>query len=461
MDKKERHQQFVTGFAGGPVQETYAVSAVIVLSVVVQYYVSQVLPDSASKYLCDFIFNWLVVLASVTFYANHLYLLAGILLATLILATIAKPRGPTSKSKSTEQKEKKNEKEKKQTKQAKEPKEAKGPLVTYRPFLTNYRSAMMVLTMTSILAVDFTAFPRRFAKTETWGTSLMDLGVGSFVFSLGIVSSRKELKSGNSMLPFLSELRISINHTLKVFALGIIRLVSVKALDYQEHESEYGVHWNFFFTLSLLPIAFTLVRRLNFPVRLSYTIKGLLIALSHEIVLKNTGLMEWTLTSPRVNLLSQNKEGLVSFVGYLAIFTFGYSLGLHILNAKTQFKEIITQCAIWAVLAQIAMYVLRIATEPSRRLANLPYVAWVVAFNAGFVAILAIIEKVTDSKPSESYVAVNKFGETMFVLSNVGTGLVNMAVDTVSLDRYGTMTVLTAYLATLMASAFIQVKYRS
>lgn len=445
MDKKERHQQFVTGFAGGPVSETYGVSAVIVLSMIVQHHVAQVLPDSASRYLCDLIFNWLVVLASVTFYANQLLLLASILLATLVLAIAAKPRRTTAPPKA----------------KGKAEKEPKGITATYRPFLTNYRSAMMVLTMTSILAVDFTAFPRRFAKTETWGTSLMDLGVGSFVFSLGIVSSRKELKSANKTLPFWSELRISINHTLKVFALGVIRLVSVKALDYQEHESEYGVHWNFFFTLSLLPISFTFVRRLNFPVRLSYTTRGLLIALTHEIVLKNTGLMEWTLTAPRLGLLSQNKEGIVSFVGYLAIFTFGYSLGLTILNAKTQFKEIISQCALWAGLAQIALLVLRIATEPSRRMANLPYIAWVVAFNAGFVAILAIVEKYAGLAPSKSYVAVNKFGETMFVLSNVGTGLVNMAVDTVSLQRIGTVVVLTTYLATLMAISLIQVKYRS
>lgn len=41
------------------------------------------------------------------------------------------------------------------------------------PFLSVYRAHMMVMTVHSILAVDFPIFPRWLGKTETFGTSLV------------------------------------------------------------------------------------------------------------------------------------------------------------------------------------------------------------------------------------------------------------------------------------------------
>ena len=46
------------------------------------------------------------------------------------------------------------------------------------PFLTTYRSSLLFLTCFAILAVDFHIFPRYFAKTETFGWSL----VGGIIF---------------------------------------------------------------------------------------------------------------------------------------------------------------------------------------------------------------------------------------------------------------------------------------
>ena len=40
---------------------------------------------------------------------------------------------------------------------------------------------------------------------------------------------------------------------------GLARLCSVKTLDYQEHASEYGVHWNFFLTVAAVATVTALV----------------------------------------------------------------------------------------------------------------------------------------------------------------------------------------------------------
>lgn len=112
------------------------------------------------------------------------------------------------------------------------------------PFLSVYRAHMMIMTIHCILAVDFPIFPRWLGKCEDFGTSLvscrrtylsdradtiqMDVGVGSFVFSLGIVSTQiytKERKSSMSLVH-------SAKKALPVLALGMIRVIMVKGVEY-------------------------------------------------------------------------------------------------------------------------------------------------------------------------------------------------------------------------------------
>ena len=57
-----------------------------------------------------------------------------------------------------------------------------------RPYLTNWRANVNVAAAISILAVDFVIFPRRYCKAETYGSGLMDIGVGAFVMSNAVVA---------------------------------------------------------------------------------------------------------------------------------------------------------------------------------------------------------------------------------------------------------------------------------
>ena len=63
------------------------------------------------------------------------------------------------------------------------------PMQGKRPFITSFRAYVNIAGAISILAVDFQVFPRRFAKAETYGTGLMDVGVGAYVISNAIVSA--------------------------------------------------------------------------------------------------------------------------------------------------------------------------------------------------------------------------------------------------------------------------------
>jgi phosphatidylinositol glycan class W len=189
-------------------------------------------------------------------------------------------------------------------------------------YVTIYRAYLQILTVIAILAVDFHIFPRKYAKTESYGYSLMDIGVGSFVFSQGLVFGPRLYKTTH----FLHVLR----SVFIVLAIGFARMYFTKTLEYNEHVSEYGVHWNFFFTLGFLPLfVFSLSRVLLI---VDATVIAAILMIGYEYVLQN-GLEDYIMNAPRIDLLSMNREGVFSFVGTvsLGIHTHSNRVPLHIL----------------------------------------------------------------------------------------------------------------------------------
>ena len=355
-----------------------------------------------------------------------------------------------------------------------------------KPFLTAYRGCMMVSTCVAILAVDFRLFPRRFAKVETWGTSLMDLGVGSFVFASGVVAARPVLKERllGRATPLPRRLAYSARHSAPLLVLGLVRLLSVKGLDYAEHVSEYGVHWNFFFTLGLLP-PFVAASQAALKVVPSHAALSLLVAGAYEALLDRTGLKAFVLTAPRTDLVSMNREGICSFLGYLAIFLAGQDLGMLVIPRKikpgssaspvAQRNTLLAMLALWAG-AWTGLYWLStsysygLGLSVSRRLANLPYVLWVAAFNSAQVLAFCCVDTIffpssyhaADAKAEkEAYEvgtsrvlrAFNRNGLAVFLLANLLTGLVNMTLRTLEATPVAAMGILLAYAATVTGAA--------
>ncbi|WFD44841.1 Glucosaminyl phosphatidylinositol (GlcN-PI) nositol acylation protein [Malassezia psittaci] len=243
--------------------------------------------------------------------------------------------------------------------------------------LTIYRTYLMILTVLCILAVDFPVFPRAFAKCETWGTSLMDLGVGSFVFSHATVSRRKQPAG---------DIYRTLRRTLPLWVLGLARVVMVKGTEYPEHVSEYGVHWNFFLTLGII---IPLLDGIQVALSSLYMVWGLLLGLTHEMLLCTTELSAWAIADVRDphSLISLNKEGIVSLPGYFAIALCGLDVA-----ATVQSNQVISGLAWRTISYWISYSLLRVSGwDVSRRLANMPYVLWTAAFNTLFLLGFAIL----------------------------------------------------------------------
>ncbi|KAG7826613.1 hypothetical protein KL920_005391 [Ogataea angusta] len=487
---KERKEHFVTGLTGGSTIDIYGVTSVSIVSYLVWSILKRktsVFSDSndVQAIVLEFFINWVLLLLSVTCYCDNVGTLITASIAPLFLVVFKRTKDS-------------NEKEIKINVNTLSSKQFT-PFITY---VTVYRAQMMIITCICILSVDFHVFPRRFAKVETWGTSLMDLGVGSFVFSMGLVSAKQTIKQRfDSNYSYVNNLINSIRNSIPILILGVIRLTSVKVLDYQEHITEYGKHWNFFFTLCFLPlVANTFAPIIDI---LSPIVTGFLILLVYETVLTRFGFVEYILNSQREGLVGMNKEGLFSLAGYLAIYLNGMSLGYTILplfptrnnllrvngskdeclrNRSGQVFTVspIKGLFILATLFHALYYILDTCYiyGVSRRMANSLYVIWVSAYNYTFLFGYKLVENLVWGEPQYALTnsgakstvindyrdkdcvpvglrAVNYNGLTIFILANVLTGLVNLTFNTIDMSDTIAVIILVAYCAVLSTVAFL------
>ena len=136
-----------------------------------------------------------------------------------------------------------------------------------------------------------------------------------------------------------------------------------------------------------------------------YAILSIAVASVYQIILEATGLKRFILVGDREpwGLIGWNKEGIFSFVGYLAIFLAGMSSGGYILPSKQGSSvkrsrigplgnKLITWSIIWTVMF-FAVYEYRgLGLAVSRRMANLPYVLWTTAYNSCQITACYLIE---------------------------------------------------------------------
>ncbi|CAH7688685.1 GWT1-domain-containing protein [Phakopsora pachyrhizi] len=388
-----------------------------------------------------------------------------------------------------------------------------------KPFLSIYRAQLMLITSIAILAVDFNSFPRRFSKTESWGISLMDLGVGSFVFSSGISASSTILKyrtrdllnntnhrNLNNCQTILNKLEIlrSVRRTLPLVLIGFVRIWFTKSVDYPEHVTEYGVHWNFFFTMAVLSIFGIIIQSSLKKFNLNLIILGFTICSSnYQYVLSFGGLQDYVLSNePRDNLISANREGLSSIPGYITIYIFGLSTGLYTLppypdylsklsshkssasdkdqrpmkrfkkkfSVKDKRGKLIVVILSWMVIWWTGyFFCLRFISDPSRRLVNSTYCFLITAINVSLIGFHCLIEELDQiyfsskikhlenerrnwsGRVPRIFDRINTNGLLFFLIANLMTGLINMKFQTIFLSDSISIMILIGYISILIS----------
>lgn len=339
-------------------------------------------------------------------------------------------------------------------------------------FVSHYRSSLLLSTAIAILAVDFHIFPRRFVKTEDYGTSLMDTGVGSFVYHYGLTAqqARQDVQSRAS-------LRSLFKSVAPLLFMGLLRLFTHKQIDYQEHTSEYGVHWNFFFTMA----AVTLMVWMVHPLLTQRGVAGVLaigITAAYqywlsdpaitEYMLHGSRVIEWPMTDVPIELSEQlwrgatnfvaaNKEGVYSTIGYFAIFLFALEVGRYALrfesNSRRWWRKLVILLVVDAALWIITFYCDTHIQRVSRRMVNVSYIAWMLAFNLLALSVFLLFNLLhADPASGDSYYlsAINSQMLPAFILSNACTGLTNVTMRTMDQPPLTAFMVLVLYLTVVM-----------
>ncbi len=350
----------------------------------------------------------------------------------------------------------------------------------YVPAITRVRGSLLLLTAISILAVDFNVFPREFAKTETFGVSIMDIGVGGFMFINALTSNLARI----SPLSVKASLRRTIFSLFPLLCIGFIRMIAHIGVNYQHHVSEYGVHWNYFFTLAgVLCLSDLLLSFFKITILKKYqsitqymatraaenaknattitpasasasapatsvsvsryaqdyakkmiqvmginttratfasVILGIIIISFYQYILvvdsditqalfNHPTITNYIFFADRVSVISANKEGIVSVLGYLALTLLSIPIGRivssysAILSSKstTREKRIKASCIYFFILSSIAvasfclvLFIEENIQEISRRLCNAPFVFWILSLSSGLLAA-AILPDIT------------------------------------------------------------------
>lgn len=307
------------------------------------------------------------------------------------------------------------------------------PVTGKRPFITNFRALTNIITAICILAVDFRIFPRKFVKTERYGFSLMDTGVGLFILANALVAPEARDFSTFRQTGFQETLtkniKKCIQSCLPLLVLGFGRFIAVELTGYQKHVTEYGVHWNFFITLAAVKLFASMITS---TISSKYSLfSGAWILGMHEYIMTTKGLGQWVLgDAPRDDFFSANREGLVSIPGYVGLYFIGVAIGRLIHSTyqnthttksnmkisvklcgfkfESKYNESMLLCIKLYLITVLALFAFVLYTSHftvSRRLANVGYCICILTLTITLLHFLLFVEILLDIT---NYAAINE-----------------------------------------------------
>jgi len=261
------------------------------------------------------------------------------------------------------------------------------------------------------------------------------------------------------MLDSRSILSVRVPSLLLLFLFGAGRSVIIALTGYGQNVTEYGVHWNFFFTLLILrlyvlavpypasiPVGIGVGMLYQVALRWSWlrwvgNFKNLDLIKPTKITHFSETLEEWLLRHewdppPRLGLLDENREGIFSMLGYISLYSMALLYTRLITpqllkETKLTLKPVVygLALALAAFLSQSALELTGIISQASRRAANAGYVLAMLALCQFSISGIQLINCLVPVYAGQSLMtAVSRNGLLFFLFANVLTGAINVSL---------------------------------
>ncbi|KAF8821537.1 putative GPI-anchored wall transfer protein GWT1 [Cardiosporidium cionae] len=188
-------------------------------------------------------------------------------------------------------------------------------------FISNVRSLTSACTFVSSVLISYF-----FQENGTKHIQPMDMGVVAIIFTSALV--HKSCKGIHRKFNFWR----SFTYTKYSLLLGIIRCIANSISNYKVPVVEYGKHWNFFFTITLVFLALDIILGLTKSAMLAAFL-GIASSIGSEIIRYTWKLDEILLNLPRTGFFSSNKEGLLGsmeLISFALVFV-GIGRLIHVL----------------------------------------------------------------------------------------------------------------------------------